>query len=60
MRTPKASGRKKKAAPRKRAVTARLPLPPKPEARHGDATKYDRKREKRRVTRQIRAADDAE
>ena len=55
MKTPSPRG-KKKGTRRQRALTARLPLPKKAEARHGDATKYDRKREKARLERQIRAA----
>ena len=50
----------KKGARRKRAPSARLPLPPKAQARHGDATKYDRKREKARLARQIEATEDPE
>jgi hypothetical protein len=51
---------RKKRPQRKRALSARLPLPPKAEARHGDATKYDRKKEKARLARQTLAAEDPE
>jgi hypothetical protein len=55
----KPSGKRKRAR-RKPVLSARLPLPQKTEARHGDATKYDRKREKARLSRQIRATEEAE
>jgi len=50
----------KKVRPRKPAVSVRLPLPKKGEARHGDATKYDRQKEKERVRRLIRAPEGPE
>jgi hypothetical protein len=55
----KAQG-KKKGARRKPVLSARLPLPQKTQARHGDATKYDRKREKARLSRQIGAAEESQ
>jgi hypothetical protein len=38
---------------------ARIPLPRKGEARHGDATKYDRAREKRRLRDEVRGPEGA-
>lgn len=46
----KPAGKRKKG----RAVSVRLPLPAKREARHGDRTKYDRARDKERLRKQIR------
>ncbi len=42
-----------------RAVSVRLPLPAKRQARHGDRTKYDRAREKERLRKQIRGPENA-
>jgi hypothetical protein len=44
---------KKKPAPG--GPTARLPLPKKGEKRHADRTKYDRRREKARLRRDLDA-----
>lgn len=43
--------RKKPRPPGKPA--ARIPLPGKTEKRHGDASKFDRSREKQRVRREL-------
>lgn len=43
-----------------RAVSVRLPLPAKGEARHGDRTKYDRARERERLRKQIRGPENAQ
>lgn len=43
-----------------RAVSVRLPLPGKREARHGDRTKYDRAREKERLRKQIRGSENTQ
>ncbi|HEY7112473.1 MAG TPA: hypothetical protein VIA45_06020 [Thermoanaerobaculia bacterium] len=46
---PKTKVRRRGGAP-----SARVPLPAQRPARHGDATKYDRAREKERLAREIR------
>ncbi|HTO89055.1 MAG TPA: hypothetical protein VMR54_16155 [Thermoanaerobaculia bacterium] len=56
----KTSGKGKKALGKRRAVSVRLPLPGKPEARHGDRTKYDRAREKERLRRQVRSPENGQ
>jgi len=40
--------------------SARLPLPAKTQARHGDATKYERTREKERLRREGLAPEDGQ
>ena len=52
--------KKKKKKPKKRPARtapakpmARIPLPKKGEKRHGDATKYERAREKERLRREL-------
>jgi hypothetical protein len=44
---------KRKTGRSPRKPGARLPLPRKTEKRHGDARKFDRSREKRRVRREL-------
>ena len=53
-KTERAGRRRRSGAP-----TARIPLPAKSAARHGDVTKYDRAREKRRLREEIRGPEDA-
>jgi hypothetical protein len=54
--TPK---KRRRRLPRKGgAPTARLPLSPRTEARHGDATKFERARERERLRREIRSPDE--
>jgi hypothetical protein len=48
----KKKGKKRRASAPKRPI-ARIPLPKKGEKRHGDATKYDRAREKERLRRDL-------
>jgi hypothetical protein len=45
----------KKGRRRKASSSARLPLPKKAEARHGDRTKFERAREKERLRREVGA-----
>jgi len=52
-------GKRSKARPRGGAPTARIPLPAKRSARHGDATKYERAREKRRLREELRGPEGA-
>lgn len=51
---------RKKVRPRRPAVSVRPPLPKKGEARHGDATKYDRQKEKERLRLQIQTPEGSE
>lgn len=55
----KPPGKGKKGPKQRPPVSVRLPLPGKREARHGDRTKYDRAREKQRLRRQARGAENA-
>jgi hypothetical protein len=45
--------KRKNARRRPPPLSVRLPLPKKGEARHGDATKYARNREKQRLRKEI-------
>jgi len=53
-------GKRSKDRRRGGAPTARIPLPAKRSARHGDATKYERAREKVRLDRETRRPEGAE
>jgi hypothetical protein len=44
---------RKREGGRRAGPVARLPLPAKGEKRHGDATKYERSREKARLRREL-------
>jgi hypothetical protein len=56
----KSRDKRPKARRKSSPISARLPLPRKGEARHGDVTKYDRPREKVRLRRQIRVPEETE
>jgi hypothetical protein len=49
--------RRRRLSRKRGAPTARLPLPSRTEARHGDATKFERARERQRLRREIRSTD---